>query len=554
MPINKSDTWLERSQPPPWGNTANMKNIIYSFLGTTLDGHHRKDTDRWSYWRPSVALAMQEDLLFDEYHIWYQQNYQPLFEAVSQDIRTCSPDTAVIPELMSLADPWDFEEVYAKLYDFSKAQKFVPEENNYYIHITTGTHVAQICLFLLNESHHLPGRLIQTQPTRGANPARGKYSIIDLDLSRYDLLAKRFAVERQKDLAFLKSGIETRNSAFNSLIETIERVAVRSRDPILLTGPTGAGKSRLARKIYELKKANRQLAGEFVDVNCAVLRGDQAMTTLFGHTRGAFTGAVKERPGLLKTADGGLLFLDEIGELGADEQAMLLRAIEEQTFLPLGSDHETTSSFQLICGTNRDLESDVVSGRFREDLYQRINLWKFRLPGLAERKEDIEPNIEYELDLFSRKSGQHVSFNKEAWRNFLAFADNHPWRGNFRELNAIITRMATLAPGGRIDIATVQAETSQAANVAPPQDKDALLEALLGTGYEARHDSFDLVQLSHVLKVCLDCKSLSEAGRRLFAVSRLEKKTTNDADRLSRYLAHFGLTFAQIAHAGHGIR
>ena len=120
------------------------------------------------------------------------------------------------------------------------------------------------------------------------------------------------------------------------LIETVERVAIRSAEPLLLTGPTGAGKSQLARRIFELKKLNNQLKGNFVEVNCATLRGDQAMSTLFGHKKGAFTGAVADRPGLLKSADGGVLFLDEVGELGQDEQAMLLRAVEEKRFLPLG--------------------------------------------------------------------------------------------------------------------------------------------------------------------------------------------------------------------------
>ena len=129
------------------------------------------------------------------------------------------------------------------------------------------------------------------------------------------------------------------------------------------------------------------------------------MSGLFGHKKGAFTGAVSDRAGLLKAADGGILFLDEIGELGSDEQAMLLRAVEEKRFLPLGSDREEGSSFQLICGTNRDLNAEVAAGRFRSDLLARIDLWSFELPGLAERREDIEPNLEYELNRYAEKAG-----------------------------------------------------------------------------------------------------------------------------------------------------
>jgi transcriptional regulatory protein RtcR len=282
-----------------------------------------------------------------------------------------------------------------------------------------------------------------------------------------------------------------------------------------------------------------------VDVNCATLRGDQAMATLFGHTKGAFTGAVKDRAGLLKSADGGMLFLDEIGELGMDEQAMMLRAIEEKSFLPLGSDTETTSSFQLVCGTNRNLDKAVAEGRFRDDLYQRINLWQFHLPGLAERREDIEPNVEYELETYSGKSGRHISFNSEAWKAFMDFASTHPWRGNFRELNAVITRLATLAPEGRIDLPTVLEEIRQTSLESPECD-DALLERMLGAEYASKYDYFELVQLKETLKVCSRSRSMSEAGRKLFAVSRLEKKTTNDADRLARYLAHFGIRFQDI--------
>jgi transcriptional regulatory protein RtcR len=159
--------------------------------------------------------------------------------------------------------------------------------------------------------------------------------VIDLDLSRYAALTSRFQREQQQSVSFLKAGIETRNATFNALIDRIERVAIRSTDPILLTGPTGAGKSVLAKRIFQLRQSRHRVAGKFMAVNCATLRGDNAMSTLFGHVKGAFTGAVTPRAGLLREADGGVLFLDEIAELGLDEQAMLLKAIEEKTFFRL---------------------------------------------------------------------------------------------------------------------------------------------------------------------------------------------------------------------------
>ncbi len=518
-------------------------NILISLLGSTLDSNGKaRGLSRWNVWRPSVALAMQNDLHFDRYHLIYQPKFSSLKDRIVEDIKQCSPATEVIPEAIDMDDPWDFEEVYSKLYEYSRSHDFSGEEDNYYIHITTGSHVAQICLFLLTESHHLPGKLIQTHP--GIGP-EGSYNIIDLDLSRYDMLAKRFAVERENDLDFLKSGIATKNKQFNELIETIERVAIRSAEPILLTGPTGAGKSQLAKRIYELKKLNNQIKGDFVNINCATLRGDQAMSVLFGHKKGSFTGAVADRPGLLKKADNGILFLDEIGELGLDEQAMLLRAIEEKKFFPLGADVESESSFELICGTNRDLELAVNEGRFRSDLLARINLWDFQLPGLADRREDIEPNVEYELQRFTEKSGKHITFNKEAKAEFMRYAMDPAtsWRGNFRDLNAMITRMATLANGGRIDGKVVDAEIARSRKNQQLSASDQILAGLLGSDYQNKFDEFDLCQLARVVEICRQSTSRAEAGKKLFSISRIQRKSANDSDRLGKYLDKFGLTF-----------
>jgi hypothetical protein len=168
---------------------------------------------------------------------------------------------------IDFGDPWDFEQVYEALFNFTRAYPFDTDSEDYLIHITTGTHVAQICLFLLTESRWLPGRLIQCSPDRDRG-APGKIKIIDLDLSRYDRIASRFQQEQREGVSYLKGGIETRNTAFNRLIDRIEQVAIATRDPLLLMGPTGAGKSRLARRIYELKKVRlhrrRILRGRFL--------------------------------------------------------------------------------------------------------------------------------------------------------------------------------------------------------------------------------------------------------------------------------------------------
>lgn len=288
-----------------------------------------------------------------------------------------------------------------------------------------------------------------------------------------------------------------------------QRFAIKSKAPILLMGPTGAGKSFLARRVFELKKARHQLQGKFVELNCATLHGDGAGSTLFGHIKGAFTGAASDRPGLLRAAHKGLLFLDEIGELGPDEQAMLLKAIEEKRFLPVGSDHEVQSDFQLIAGTNRDLSREVVAGRFREDLYARINLWT----------------------------------------------------GNFRDLSASVVRMATLADAGRITDAIVADEIIRLKrlwrhySLAATEHDEVDLEDVLSQTEIEKMDLFDVPQLKAVIGICRRSKSMSDAGRKLFAASRDAKVKPNDADRLKKYSAKFGLNWDALTigstHAAH---
>jgi len=230
---------------------------------------------------------------------------------------------------------------------------------------------------------------------------------------------------------------------------------------------------------------------------------------------------------------------------------MILRAIEEKRFLPVGADRETQSSFQLVAGTNRDLARAVAEGRFREDLLARLNLWTFELPGLRARREDIEPNLDFELQRHAEREGTSASFNREARQRYLAFAISPEalWNANFRDLGASVTRMATLSPRGRITEEIVREEIEVLRRLwapAGPGTGEAGLLAVLPAEALAGLDLFDRVQLAEVVRICRESRSLSEAGRRLFAVSRTTRTTTNDADRLKKYLARFGLDWPSV--------
>ena len=537
-----------------WFINIDMKinRVVIGLLGTKLDKCPARG-DRWSAWRPSIGICQQPDLVVDRFELLCDKRNQNLAADVARDITSVSPETQVNVHVVPFRDPWDFEEVYAALYQFTREYDFDIDKEEYLAHITTGTHVAQICMFLLTESRHLPGKLLQTSPPDRKNQeACGNYQTIDLDLSRYDQLASRFQQEHLEGRSFLKSGIETRDRSFNQLIERIEQVTLATKSPILLSGPSGAGKSQLAKRIFQLKRHRDQVGGDLVEVNCATIRGDQSMSTLFGHVKGAFTGAATSRSGLLKAADGGVLFLDEIGELGADEQAMLLRAVEEKTFMPVGSDQESSSDFQLIAGTNRDLIAEVDAGRFREDLLARINMWSFMLPGLADRRSDIDPNLEYELQQFAKTNGRIVTMNKEARKAFLEFSldSSTPWKANFRDLNAAVTRMATLCPSGRITTEHVAEEIDRLRSAwrggKEQTPTESLLRSVVSEERIEQMDRFDKTQLADVIAVCRASKSLSSAGRALFQISRQSKKTPNDADRLRKYLAKFDLQWKDL--------
>lgn len=521
-----------------------MRNVVIGFVGTTLDvGKKRR-------WRPTPSLFQHDDFAIDRLELLYDERFYRTARQLQDELQQLSPETEVQLNQLNLANPWDFEEVYGKLFDFARDYGFDEDRERYHIHLTTGTHVAQICWFLLTESRHIPATLIQTGPQRRED-TQPQLDLIDLDLSRYNALQQRFDQLSRAYSDQLKGGIETANPAYNALIDRIELIAGSADDPILLLGETGTGKTDLAERIYTLKLNRRRVKGRLVRVNCATLNGPDGMAALFGQRRSHLGIAGTERGGLLREADGGVLFLDEVDALSSDMQSVLLGAIETGRFYPLGSDSEVTSRFHVIAGSGQDLRALTAAGRFRADLLARLNMWSFRLPPLRERPEDIEANLIHELARSERALGVQVGFSVEARARFVRFARDPgtPWPGNFRDFGGVVRRLCALAPRGRITRAMVEEEIARLTADWTAADANSdlqLVEDVLGAA--ARDiDPFDRVQLAEVIRTCRRSSSLSAAGRTLFAVSREKRKIQNDADRLRKYLGKFGLEWEQVA-------
>lgn len=227
------------------------------------------------------------------------------------------------------------------------------------------------------------------------------------------------------------------------LVATARRVA-NSDAPVLITGESGTGKEVIARLIH---RESPRRSGPLITVNCAAIPENLVESELFGHVKGAFTGAVSDQPGKFRAANGGTLFLDEIGDLPLAIQAKLLRAIQEKEVEPVGSQKVISCDIRLISATHRDLAKAIVEGAFREDLFYRIGVVPLHIPPLRERPEEIVPMANHFLAAFGSHSGHSLAFTKGASGALVA----HPWPGNIRELKNVVERCAILASGHAID-------------------------------------------------------------------------------------------------------
>ena len=262
-------------------------------------------------------------------------------------------------------------------------------------------------------------------------------------LKQKSLQAENVRLKREMGKSHDFAGIIGESASIKAILTEVKKVT-DTRSSVLLLGETGTGKELFARVIHH-NSSRRDMP--FVPINCSAIPENLLETELFGHLKGAFTGAVASKRGLLEEADGGTVFLDEIGDMSLPLQAKLLRVIEDQVIRPVGSTKGTKADIRFITATNQDLRAAVKAGTFREDLYYRINVISLQIPPLRERKDDIRELVMHYLDKYGQEMGKPV---KDVTAEAMDVLVNYDWPGNVRELQNVVERAILIADDGVI--------------------------------------------------------------------------------------------------------
>jgi len=300
----------------------------------------------------------------------------------------------------------------------------------------------------------------------------------------------RQAMSREVD----RGAIVGRSDIMQEVFRVVEQVAA-ARSTILVTGESGTGKELIAKAIHE---ASPRVTKPFVTVNSSNIPTELLESELFGHTRGAFTGAVAAKKGLFEVADGGSIFLDEIGDIPPETQVRLLRVIQEREFTPLGDTSPRRVDVRIIAATNIDLKEAVRQGMFREDLYYRLSVVPIELPALRDRRQDVLPLAQHFIRKYNAENGRQVS--EHIAPEVLSLLENYSWPGNVRELENAIERAVVIAPGDEISRECLRPEIAdpQAARIVARETSGAASSIDVGRGInfydEVRRFEIDLIR------------------------------------------------------------
>ncbi len=377
---------------------------------------------------------------------------------------------------VDLASPINYTEIYEQVVEELQRQGLPREDTILTYHLSPGT-PAMAAIWIILAKTRFPAHLVQTSRQHGL--AQVDFSF---DLSRDFLIDYLQHTNEGIDRLTRDSGASAQFGEVLCKSEVMKRQVERARRiaafdvPVLVLGETGTGKELFAKAIHG---ASVRKGKPFVAVNCGAIGFEMANSELFGHKRGAFTGAIEDRPGHFREAEGGTLFLDEIGDLPLEAQVRLLRVLQEKEITPVGVSKPIKVDVRIIAATHRDLAKDVQAGRFREDLFHRLAVGILNLPPLRERGEDLEYLIEH----FLRQADEQCPLGLEAQRQLADDAWQlllqYPWPGNIRELSHTLVRACLWASGRRLS-----KDDIREALLEMPQAGQPILERSLHNGIE----------------------------------------------------------------------
>jgi NtrC-family two-component system response regulator AlgB len=317
--------------------------------------------------------------------------------------------------------------------------------------------------------------------------------LVEKSLEQRRLYARVGELENRLSQLAPEVSLESASPKMQAALALLSRAA-SSEATVLFRGESGTGKGVFARALHRMSARKER---PFVTVNCPTLSEQLLTSELFGHARGAFTGAVKDQPGRVEQAEGGTLFLDEVAEMSIGLQAQLLRFVQEKNFERLGEGKSRTADVRVLAATNKDLEREVAEGRFREDLLYRLNVVEVKVPALRERSEDILAMARGFLGFFARASKRPVP---ELSPQVEAMLVRHPWPGNVRELRNAIERALIVWPSGRLEPQAFPEKMMPSAVVSGAP--------LLGGAH-----TLEEIEREHVLRVLASAPSLDDAAR-----------------------------------------
>ena len=395
--------------------------------------------------QPGPILSLVSARTFDQVILFSTPNAEKNTIATEKALHSLHPELKVEVRDLLLIDPTDYVAILKGLRTHLRDIYETAPQAQFFIAVASGTPQMHACWVLLTASGEIPARILHIRPPRFVSKERPLVSEVDLSSSEFPLVRANVGMiepaesipPASVETAMQQLGIVGDHPAAKKALEIAATLA-NSTAPILILGETGTGKELFASFVHKL---SGRLLDRFVALNCAAIPKDLVESMLFGHKRGAFTGATNDQVGKFDQADGGTLFLDELAELPLPTQAKLLRVLQDGVVEPLGAKKPHKVNVRVVAATNQDIRKAIRLGRFREDLYYRLNVGEIKLPSLRDRRSDIPKLALHVLDRVNATLKRPKRLSPDA----LARLQQHSWPGNVRDLENVIERSVRLA-------------------------------------------------------------------------------------------------------------